>query len=322
MTPWATITTPDKPFIDGAKYVSAYALMATPEIFSTLGVPIVRGRAFDARDDGTAPPVMVVSEFTARKIFGTADAIGRQLLVRVWGRPGQTYNVLGMPTGSPVLEHAADRAFSIVGIARDTDTGEATKRGDAVVYLPLTQHFERNVAILARTNGDPWEATRAIQLAVRRADPDLAIGTASPAWLMMSGEFFAARIAASFASALGLLTLLMSMVGLYGIQTHVVARRTREVGLRMAIGASAAQIRTMILGEGYRPVLQGLGLGLLFGVLVRLLLRATVNGNIDAFDPLAFAIVPLPLIAAAFVACYLPARRASRVDPNEALRHL
>jgi len=126
----------------------------------------------------------------------------------------------------------------------------------------------------------------------------------------------------SFASALGLLTLLMSMVGLYGIQSHIVARRTREVGVRMAIGASGAQIRRMILGEGYRPVLQGLGLGLLLGVFVRLLLRATVNGRIEIFDPAAFALVPIPLIGAAFIACYLPARRASRVDPNEALRHL
>jgi len=175
---------------------------------------------------------------------------------------------------------------------------------------------------LGERNCDPWAAARAIQEAVRRADADLGVGTAGPASLIMAAPFFAARIAASFASALGLLTLLMAMVGLYGIQSHIVARRTREVGVRMAIGASASQIRRMILGEGYRPVLQGLVLGLLFGVFVRLLLRATVNGNIDPFDPVAFVLVPLPLITAAFVACYLPARRAARVDPNEALRHL
>jgi len=216
----------------------------------------------------------------------------------------------------------SDVAYTVVGVARDTDTGEAASRRDTVIYMPLAQHFERNIAIFARTTGDASDAARAIQLAVRRAEPDLGIGTAGPASVIMAGEFLAARIAASFASGLGLLTLLMSMIGLYGIQSHIVARRSREIGLRMAIGASAAQVRRMVLGEGYRPVLQGIGLGLFLGVFIRLLLRATVNRNIDPFDPLAFAIVPIPLIAAAFVACYLPARRASCVDPNEALRHL
>ena len=322
MTPWASITTPDKPFIAGARSESAYAVMATPELFRTLGLSVVRGRPFDARDDATAPRVMVVSELTARTMFGTSDALGRQLLVRVWGRPGQTYNVLSVPSGSADLQQSTDRAYTIVGIARDTDTGEAASRRDTVIYLPLAQQFERNIAIFARTPGDGWNAARAIQLAVRRVDPDLGIGTAGPASMIMAGEFLAARVAASFATGLGLMTLLMSMVGLYGVQSHIVARRTREIGLRIAIGASATQVRRMVLGEGYRPVLQGIGLGLFLGVFIRLLLRATVNRNIDPFDPLAFAIVPIPLIAAAFVACYLPARRASRVDPNEALRHL
>ena len=303
MTPFAAITTPDRPFVQGARSPDAYLIAATPDIFRTFGVDIVGGRAFDLRDDKAAPRVMVISERTARAMFGTRDALARQLVIQAWGRaPAETYTV--------------------IGIARETDTGEATKRKDNAVYVPLAQHFERNVAIFARTHGEPADAARAIQLAVRRVDPDLGIGTAGPASLILAGEFLAARIAAAIASALGLLTLAMSMVGLYGIQSHVVARRTREVGVRMAIGASAAQIRKMILREGYRPVMQGLALGLFFGVLVRLLLRATVNGQIDVFDPLAFVLVPVPLIAAAFVACYLPARRASRVDPNEALRHI
>ena len=124
------------------------------------------------------------------------------------------------------------------------------------------------------------------------------------------------------ATALGLLTLVLAMVGLYGIQAHVVAQRTREVGVRMALGASVAQIERLVMREGYRPLLQGLFLGLFFGVVVRLLVRAYVNANIQPFDPVAFAMVPIPLVIAASLACYLPARRAARVDPNVALRHL
>jgi predicted permease len=303
MSSWAVITAPGLPLGKNASREIGLTLAVTPEYFATLGIRLVRGRFIEARDDAAAPRVMIASERTARARFGTSDAIGRQLSVRMWGRdPAETY--------------------TIVGIASDTDTGRVMTRDGDVVYVPFAQHFEPNVAVVVRTSGDTWRAARLVQGALRRADPDAGTGTLGPASMMMAGELVAARVAASIASSLGLLTLLMAMVGLYGIQSHIVARRTREVGVRMAIGATAARIERMMLGEGYRPVLEGLGLGLLLGLFVRLLLRALVNGSIDPFDAVSFALVPIPLIAAAFVACYLPARRAARVDPNEALRHL
>jgi ABC-type antimicrobial peptide transport system permease subunit len=112
------------------------------------------------------------------------------------------------------------------------------------------------------------------------------------------------------------------MVGLYGVQSHLVARRTREVGVRMALGASSSQIARMLLGEGFRPVFQGLAIGFALSVLARLTLRAFLAGNIQPVDAAAFMIVPIPLVVAAFVASYLPARAAAQVDPNVALRHL
>ena len=123
-------------------------------------------------------------------------------------------------------------------------------------------------------------------------------------------------------AAIALLALILAMIGLYGIQIHVVASRIREVGLRLALGASGRQIRLMILREGYRPVIEGVVLGIVFGVIVRLGLRALMRQRIHIFDPLAFALVAIGLLGSAFLACYLPARRASRVDPNVALRHL
>jgi putative ABC transport system permease protein len=224
-------------------------------------------------------------------------------MVQAWGRP-------------PI------ETYTIVGVASDTDSGRLMSRGNDTTYVPLAQHYERFFVILARTTADPGTAARLIQKAVRRADPDVALGTAGPASILMAGPYFAARIAASLAGALGALTLLLAMVGLYGVQAHLVARRTRELGVRMAIGASREDIQRMVLIEGFRPVLEGVALGMILAVLARLGLRALVSASIQPIDPVAFPLVPIPLFTAAFLACYIPARRAARVDPNVALRHL
>ncbi len=139
---------------------------------------------------------------------------------------------------------------------------------------------------------------------------------------MLAGPYFAARVGAALATALGGLTLILAMVGLYGVQSHLVARRTRELGVRMAMGATRAQLERMVLGEGFSPVWQGFALGCALAILARMTLRVLINGDIRPVDPLAVALVAVPLAAATLLACYLPARRASRVDPNEALRHL
>jgi ABC-type antimicrobial peptide transport system permease subunit len=140
--------------------------------------------------------------------------------------------------------------------------------------------------------------------------------------MMMAGMFLMARIASGLATALGLMTLVLAMIGLYGVLATIVQRRTREVGLRMARGAAASQIHGMVLKQGFKPVVQGLVLGLLFGCLARFALKGVINSAVQVFDPLAMLLVPVPLAVAAFAACYLPARRAARVNPNVALREL
>jgi predicted permease len=303
MTPFADLSTPDKPIVRGGRYKDGHVLASTPEVFRTLGVEIVRGRAFDLRDDAGARPVAVISERGARLLFGSADVIGRETLAQVWGRP---------PT----------KTFTIVGVARDTDTDRRMSRNEATLYVPFAQHYEPNLVLVARTNGDPANAAHILQMAVRKADPDLGTGSSGPAMMLLAGQFVAARVGGLLAAALGLLTLILSMVGLYGVQSHIIARRTREVGVRMALGASARQIERMVLRDGFTPVMQGLVLGLLFGVLARLGLRALLTAPIEIVDPIAFSVIPVVLFAAAFFACYMPARRAAHVDPNVALRHL
>jgi len=129
------------------------------------------------------------------------------------------------------------------------------------------------------------------------------------------------RAAGLAALALGALTLLLAMVGLFGIQSHMVAHRTREIGVRMSFGASAAQIERMVLKDGYRPVLEGLAVGLVIGLVGRQLVISYLDVDVSVVDPWMLLVVPIPLILAAFCACYLPARRAAGVDPNVALRH-
>jgi ABC-type antimicrobial peptide transport system permease subunit len=161
-----------------------------------------------------------------------------------------------------------------------------------------------------------------LQAALRQADPDLGTGVAGAASWLTAGPYVAARIAVALAGALGTLTLILAMVGLYGVQAQIVAQRTREVGVRMALGAASSQIERMVLRDGFRPVVQGLIIGLFLGTLARAVIRAMLTAPIAIVDPFALLVVPIPLGIAAFLASYVPARRAARVDPNVALRHL
>jgi putative ABC transport system permease protein len=140
--------------------------------------------------------------------------------------------------------------------------------------------------------------------------------------VLLAGPYFLLRIIAALATVLGALALMLAMAGLYGVLSHLVARRTREIGIRIAIGAERSRIFALILRDGLRPVVKGLALGLGGGALLRVVLRATVVTGISPVDLAVFAIVPIPFVVAALVACYVPAARASRVDPNVALRDL
>ncbi len=280
----------------GSENLEARSIAATPSIFQTLGVPIVRGRGFDVRDHAGAPRVVVVSELTARRVFGTTDAVGRELLLQ-------------------------GRAATVVGVARDTDVGSLLIDPSPFVYQSLAQKFDPFVTITVRA-ADDVTALRALRDALRRADPDLAVDMTGTARDVLAGPFVFLRAAGAGALWLGALTLLLAMVGLFGIQTHIVGSRTREIGLRMAMGASVGQIQAMVLKDGYRPVIEGLLLGVAGGMAGRVIVRSYLDIDVSVLDPWMIFAVPVPLIVAAFCACYLPARTAAAVDPNVALRHI
>ena len=155
---------------------------------------------------------------------------------------------------------------------------------------------------------------------LRHADPDLAVEVIGTGTAILTGPFAIVRAAGLAALALGALTLLLAMVGLFGIQSHFVGHRTKEIGVRMSLGATASQIQRLVLKDGYLPVLEGLAVGLVIGLVGRAIVRAYLEVDLRVIDPWML-LVPIPLILAAFCACYLPARWAAGVDPNVALRH-
>ena len=280
---------------------TAVAVAATPSLLRTLGVDIVRGRRFTDDDGPAASPAVILSELAAKQLFANTDPIGQRVIIR----PGPR----------------TDAAAVVVGIARDTDVRWINSDRRALIYLPLAQRFSSNIAITVRSTGAGSGAVPALRDALRAADPDVAVTAIGAGSTLLAGPFVLAGALGRGALYLGGLSLLLSMVGLFGVQSHVVAHRTREIGVRMSVGASAWQIKLMVLKDGYRPVFEGLVLGLWGGIAGRIILRSYMElEDATIVDPWMLFLTPIPLIAAAFWACYLPAAKAASVDPTVALR--
>ncbi len=283
--------------------------MAWARCAATLKVPLARGRDFRDRDDVAAPGVGIVTEQLARDLFQTTDVVGRTVLVAAGAR---------LNGRSP-----APRAIGIVGVSRDIQSSPTATRPDRLLFVPLAQQYESRapILIIARA-ADPSAGVARLRTEIRRVAPELVVSAAGTGAVLLEGPYFLLRVIAAFAAALGALALVLAMAGLFGILTHVVERRTREIGIRLAIGAERGQILRLVLRDGVHPVVKGLILGLTIGLGSRIVLRGQIFTTIGAWDPLEFCVLPLVFVVSALIACALPAARASRVDPNVALRDL
>ena len=284
----------------------AMVIAATPAIFRVMGVAVVRGRGFDDRDTAASARVAVITGFTARQLFGSIDnAVGRDFVIED-GTGRKRTRVL----------------TSVVGVTEDTDVGNLLARPRANAFVPYIQRFAPRAVIVARATGDPAGAVKALREAVQGVDPEIVVNAIGNGRSVLAGPFQFIRGLGLTTVGLGTLTLLLAMVGLFGIQSHIVSQRTKEIGVRMSFGATTKQIRWMVLSDGARPVVDGMLLGIAAGVIGRIVLRNYLDVDASALDPWAFVIIPIPVTLASLLACYLPASRAAAVDPNVALRHL
>jgi predicted permease len=301
LTPYASMRDPARP---SGGTVDALLMASTPEIFTTLGIAIQKGRAFNGGDSEGAPPVAILSAAAAREVFATSDVVGRTIEVRNAFRTNTTF-----------------RLVTVIGIAADTDVQSRLSRDSGMVYVPFTQDFSPGITFAVR-GADPDAALRTLRSAISVAAPDVVLTGAGPADAMLAPALPLTRFAVSVALALGGLALGLCMVGLHGILSQVLAARTREIGLRMALGATARDLRRMTLRQGLRPVAEGLVVGLLIGTLVRIALHRLTDGSVALLDPLAIVALPILFALVGWLACAQPMRRAARVDPNAALRDI
>jgi len=283
----------------------------TPNYFETLGIPIVRGRTFTPREADGQSPVVVVSEATARRFWPGEDPIGK--LLKIGSEKGST----SFPGESDPFIPSSE----VIGIARDVRSMDLRKLDESYLYIPLSQSRQWTRTLLVSADGNLTPLLTAIGHEVRHVDANLPV-IAAPLNTMVSMDpyFVVSRIGGVLASIVGALGLLLACLGVYGMVSYSVAQRTREIGIRMALGAQSIQVLRVVVSEGFRPILFGVVIGVLASVGVSRALSATLFG-LSPLDPLSFIGVSFLLIAIALLATWLPARRATDVDPMVALRY-
>jgi predicted permease len=292
-TPVAVVGRPLPPLSERS---GAYRHLVSPRYFRTLGIPIRAGRDFDERDNVRVPHVAIINETFARRLFPGEDPIGRTLITGMVQRPSQ-----------------------VVGIVADVRSNGLNTPPEADYFLPALQRPEGSTTILVRTNMSPAAMAPLVRDALRAVDPDLPL---------LQPQALSTRIAQTVASRkLGLvllggfaaLALVLASLGVYSVMAHLVAFRTSEIGLRMALGASPAAVMRMVLGHGRRLTLVGIAFGIAGALVVSRLMQQALF-EVDPAEPLVYIALSVTLLLVAECASFFPARRATRIDPVIALR--
>jgi putative ABC transport system permease protein len=271
------------------------------DYFQTMRIPLLAGREFDARDDRHAPHVIVINQTLARRFFPNESPIGKHM------KPG-------MSSGK------TDTMCEIVGVVGDVKHRRLWLPDDPESYLPYDQDPIGGMSIVVRSAADPMTLLPALRTQVHALDPELPLYKAQRMEDYLADSVAQRRFISLLCSIFASAGLLLAVVGLFGVISYSVAQRTHEIGVRVAVGAAKTDILRLILGEGMGITLVGVGVGLLGAVGLSSAVKSQLFG-ISATDPMTFLGVVVTLSLVALAACYLPARRAARVDPMVALRY-
>ena len=264
--------------------------------FRTMAIPLQKGRTFDDRDREETVPVAVINDALAREHWPTGDALGHR------------------------LQFAGEKTWrQVIGVVKNANYTTLGESPQPCVYTPLRQNFSEGMALYVKAEGDPSGLLSAVQREVRNLDSNIDINDVRTGQKLLDQVLWTPKVGVALLGVFGSLALVLASVGLYGVMAYAVSQRRREIGVRSALGASRVTVINLILGDGLRLVCYGVAAGLGAALLVGRALSRMLFG-ISSADPLSYAAASLTLIVVALIACYLPARAATRIDPMIALR--
>jgi putative ABC transport system permease protein len=280
-----------------AEQPSANHRVVSPGYFAALGIPLLRGRTFTDRDVEKSPMVAVVDEAFVRRHFPNEDPIGQ-----------------GIDIGN-----GTDGFYEIVGVVGTVHYLGLETTPNPTMYVPYKQDVFSTMWVVARADGDAAQLAAPARQAVREVDPGLPAYSLSPLRNIVSESVSQRRFSMLLLGLFAAIALFLAAVGLYGVVAYTVTQRTQEIGVRMAIGAQRRDVLNMVVAGGMKLALVGVAFGLIAAMALSRLM-ATMLYQVEPSDPVSYAVTAVVLLAVAGFACYVPARRATRVDPIVALR--
>jgi putative ABC transport system permease protein len=294
------VTIEGSPSVADAQLPFAALATISRDYLQTLRVPLLRGRAFDDSDFGRGPAVALVSQEAVRRLWNGADPLGARIRL----------NGPALPN-TPLL---------VVGVVANARSSDLDQRVMPQVYVPSSWHADRAMALVVRIDSaDPVQLVPAIRAQVAQVDPNEPIFAVASMKQILFNDLSGTYTIAGLLAGIAFVALCLAATGIYGVVSYSVTQRTREIGVRMALGAHPRAVIRMVIGQGALPVVAGGIVGLLAALALAYLMSASVS-FVDARDPRSYAGVILSMVLVAFIASYVPARRAIHVDPVVALR--
>jgi len=282
----------------GANIPSAMTSAASPGFVPALGVDLLEGRDFTDEDGGTRPRAAVVNEAFARRFWPGQSALGKRFS----------------------LQGVTGPWIDVIGVMRDGKYFSLGEDPSPFIYVNLRPTDGSYLTLMVRTSSEPQAVIGALRSEFHELDSNLPVYSVRTMTEHMALPLFPARVAATLLGSFGVLALILAAIGIFGVMSYAVSQRTREIGIRMALGADAARILRLVIGQGLKLILFGLAIGLLAAFAGTRLMSSLLYG-VSATDTVTFGVIAVLLTGVALLACYLPARRATRVDPMIALRY-